>query len=143
MSKLASTLPLTSPKQQDGECYERQAIAFLQAQGLTLIAQNWLKAKVGELDAVMIESGMAWDTLVFVEVRKRKRSGFGDAVLSVTPTKQKKIAKTARYFLQAHPEYKEYECRFDVVAFDVDATDNKASPVMPEWVQGAFYADVW
>ena len=59
MSKLASTLPLTSPKQQDGECYERQAIAFLQAQGLTLIAQNWLKAKVGELDAVMIESGMA------------------------------------------------------------------------------------
>ena len=143
-------LTLTSPTQRQGSCFEQQACAFLQAQGLMLIAQNWQQPKVGELDLIMIEKGQAWSTLVFIEVRQRQRSGFGDAALSVTKSKQYKIIKAARYFLQQHPEYNDYECRFDVIAYDTNTKNNSSdvketSPknTQPEWLQGAFIASAW
>jgi len=147
-------LTLTSPKQRQGSLFEQQACEFLQAQGLRLITQNWQQPKIGELDLVMMETGRTWSTLVFIEVRQRKQSGFGDAALSVTASKQRKVIKAARYFLQQHPEYSDYECRFDVIAYNTvdkntqqsgieraierDVTDNQ-----PDWLQGAFIASAW
>ena len=143
-------LNLTSPTQRQGSRFEQQACEFLQAQGLMLIAQNWQQPKVGELDLIMIEKGRAWSILVFIEVRQRQRSGFGDAALSVTKNKQHKIIKAARYFLQQHPEYNDYECRFDVITYDTNAKNNSSdlketSPknTQPEWLQGAFIASAW
>ena len=149
-------LTLTSPTQRQGSRFEQQACAFLQAQGLILIAQNWQQPKVGELDLIMLEKGQAWSTLIFIEVRQRQRSGFGDAALSVTKNKQNKIIKAARYFLQQHPEYSEYECRFDVIAYDTHANtnannknkmnDTNQAPLkntQAEWLQGAFIASAW
>ena len=146
-------LTLTSPTQRQGSRFEQQACAFLQAQGLILIAQNWQQPKVGELDLIMLEKGQAWSILVFIEVRQRQRSGFGNAALSVTKSKQYKIIKAARYFLQQHPEYNEYECRFDVIAYDTNTNANKNKTndikeilpenIQPEWLQGAFIASAW
>jgi len=139
-------LTLTSPKQRQGSLFEQQACRFLQAQGLRLVARNWQQPKVGELDLVMIETGQAWSTLVFIEVRQRKQSVFGDAALSVTAGKQRKVIKAARYFLQHHPEYSDYECRFDVIAYNTaDKTKQKNSLAdnQPEWLQGAFIASAW
>lgn len=150
-------LTLTSPKQRQGSRFEQQACEFLQAQGLVLIAQNWQQPKVGELDLVMLEKGKTWPTLVFVEVRQRQRSGFGDAALSVTASKQRKIIKAARYFLQQNHKYSDYECRFDVIAYntvnnnskkETDITlDNQPNQRLennqPEWLQGAFIASAW
>ena len=140
-------LTLTSPTQRQGSRFEQQACAFLQAQGLILIAQNWQQPKVGELDLIMLEKGQAWSILVFIEVRQRQRSGFGDAALSVTKSKQYKIIKAARYFLQQHPEYNDYECRFDVIAYDTNTKNNSrdvkettSKNTQPEWLQGAFIA---
>ena len=149
-------LTLTSPTQRQGSRFEQQACAFLQAQGLILIAQNWQQPTVGELDLIMLEKGQAWSILVFIEVRQRQRSGFGDAALSVTKNKQNKIIKVARYFLQQHPEYSEYDCRFDVIAYDTHAStnannknkmnDTNQAPLtntQAEWLQGAFIASAW
>lgn len=152
-------LTLSSPKQRQGSRFEQRACEFLQAQGLQLIAQNWQQPKVGELDLVMLETSSAWSTLVFIEVRQRQHSGFGDAALSVTASKQRKMIKTARYFLQAYPKYSHYECRFDVIAYDTnkvkthsivaDHTNknnrhiNDKSENKPEWLQGAFIASAW
>ena len=149
-------LTLTSPTQRQGSRFEQQACEFLQAQGLILVAQNWQQPKVGELDLIMLEKEQAWSTLVFIEVRQRQRSGFGDAALSVTKNKQNKIIKAARYFLQQHPEYSEYECRFDVIAYDTHANtnannknkmnDTNQAPLkntQAEWLQGAFIASAW
>ena len=143
-------LNLTSPTQRQGSRFEQQACAFLQAQGLILIAQNWQQPKVGELDLIMLEKGQAWSILVFIEVRQRQRSGFGDAALSVTKSKQYKIIKAARYFLQQHPEYNDYECRFDVIAYDTNTKNNSrdvkettSKNTQPEWLQGAFIASAW
>jgi len=143
-------LTLTSPTQRQGSRFEQQACAFLQAQGLILIAQNWQQPKVGELDLIMLEKGQAWSILVFIEVRQRQRSGFGDAALSVTKSKQYKIIKAARYFLQQHPEYNDYECRFDVIVYDTNTKNNSrdvkettSKNTQPEWLQGAFIASAW
>lgn len=143
-------LVLTSPKQRQGSYYEQRACEFLQAKGLLLIAQNWQRPKVGELDLIMLEPGQAWMTVVFIEVRQRQRSVFGDAALSVTPSKQRKIIKTASHFLQQHTEYAQYDCRFDVVAFDLSAkereegvTANIAKATQPEWLTAAFVASAW
>ena len=143
-------LTLTSPTQRQGSRFEQQACEFLQAQGLILIAQNWQQPKVGELDLIMLEKGQAWSILVFIEVRQRQRSGFGNAALSVTKSKQYKIIKAARYFLQQHPEYNDYECRFDVIAYDTNTKNNSrdvkettSKNTQPEWLQGAFIASAW
>ena len=134
---------LTSPKQRQGDLFEQHAAAFLQAQGLILIAKNWQQPKVGELDLVMIETESAWSTLVFIEVRQRKGSVYGDAALSVSASKQRKVIKAAQFFLQQHPEYRDYDCRFDVVAYNTmhhvtPINQNAISP--PEWIKGAFIA---
>jgi len=148
-NKLPKPLVATSPTQRQGSYFEQLACTYLQQQGLQLIAQNWHQPKVGELDLVMIETGSAWSTLVFIEVRQRLRSNFGDALLSVTARKQAKVIKTAQYFLQQHPEYADFECRFDVVAFDIDKaintnTDNDKTPCYaPEWLAGVFVAKAW
>ena len=150
-------LMLTSPKQRQGSYFEQQACEFLQGQGLILIAQNWQQTKVGELDLVMLEKGQAWSTLVFVEVRQRQQSHFGDAALSVTAAKQRKIIKAARHFLQQNPQYHKYECRFDVIAYNTMNKKNKNEANItldnqpnqrleinqPEWLQGAFIASAW
>lgn len=151
-------LMLTSPKQRQGSYFEQQACEFLQGQGLILVAQNWQQPKVGELDLVMIEKGQVWSTLVFVEVRQRQRSYFGDAALSVTTSKQRKIIKAARYFLQQNQKYSDYECRFDVIAYNTANNSNSKNETnitldnqpnqrleinQPEWLQGAFIASAW
>ena len=150
-------LILTSPKQRQGSRFEQRACEFLQAQGLILIAQNWQQPKVGELDLVMLEKGQAWSTLVFIEVRQRQNSVFGDAALSVTASKQRKIIKAARYFLQQNQKYSDYECRFDVIAYNTSNNNNKNEVDVtlgtqpnqrleinqPEWLQGAFIASAW
>ena len=150
-------LMLTSPKQRQGSYFEQQACDFLQERGLILIAQNWQQPKVGELDLVMLEKGQAWSTLVFVEVRQRQQSPFGDAALSVTAAKQRKIIKAARHFLQQNPQYHKYECRFDVIAYNTMNKKNKKEANItldnqpnqrleinqPEWLQGAFITSAW
>ena len=150
-------LMLTSPKQRQGSLFEQRACEFLQAQGLILIAQNWQQPKIGELDLVMLEKEQAWSTLVFIEVRQRQNSVFGDAALSVTASKQRKIIKAARYFLQQNQKYSDYECRFDVIAYNTSNNNNKNEADVtlstkpnqrleinrPEWLQGAFIASAW
>jgi len=59
-------------RSQSGKDAERQALEHLQQHGLRLLAQNWL-CKRGELDLVMLDG----DTVVFVEVRYRKKHSMG------------------------------------------------------------------
>lgn len=136
-------LALTSPKQRQGSQFEQLACEYLQAKGLILIAKNWHQPKVGELDLVMLEMADKGSTLVFIEVRQRKRSSFGSAALSITAAKQRKIIKTAQYFLAKHLDYTDFECRFDVIAYDVAQAKERLDTSSPEWLIGAFVAQAW
>ncbi|WP_019671706.1 YraN family protein [Psychrobacter lutiphocae] len=141
---------LASPKQCHGGYYEQLAASYLQQQGLILIASNWQQPKVGEIDLVMLHLGKCWHVLLFIEVRKRKITSYGDAAMSVTKAKQRKLIKTAYYFLQQHPQYAKLDCRFDVVAYNQPAfaIQSTVEPQnqynnQPEWIQGAFLAPAW
>lgn len=106
-----------------GQTAESSAAAFLQANGLKLVARNW-RCRFGEIDLVMQDGA----TLVFVEVRLRRRSDFGGAAASVTPAKQKKLLAAARQYLATLKTLP--PCRFDVVAL--------AGGGAPEWIRNAF-----
>ena len=114
--------------QQVGDAGESDALAFLAARGLRPLARN-VRFKGGELDLVMLDG----ETLVFVEVRRRGRVDFGDALDSVDARKVRKLVLAARLYLQREPRHAHRDCRFDVVGFD--------GPAEPRWVRGAFTLD--
>lgn len=109
-----------------GTIKELQALHFLKKQGLKLLQRNY-STRFGEVDLIMSEQ----NTLVFIEVRYRSSTEYGNALESVDFFKQQKLSLTAQYFLQAHPHYQNIDCRFDVIAF---SKDNKK----PEWIRNAF-----
>jgi len=96
---------------QFGQQAEKEACEFLVSQGLKFEEANF-ECKAGEIDLIM------WDdeTLVFVEVRFRKKMGYGDGADSVTLTKQRRIIRSALLYLQKHDLMDEHPCRFDVIA---------------------------
>lgn len=117
--------------QQLGQHAEQRACLYLQAQGLSLIRQNFY-SKYGEIDLVMLDTQQ---TLVFVEVRYRSSQTFGGAVASITPSKQRKIIAAARYFLYCYPQYACFNIRFDVLAIDKQGNNTIT------WLPAAFLVD--
>jgi putative endonuclease len=100
-----------TPKQQTGDAGEARAASFLAGLGYVVVGRN---VQVGrdELD-VICEDG---DIVVFVEVRTRVRTV--DALESVTPAKQRRVARAAARWLG--PLLNRRFVRFDVVAVDDD-----------------------
>lgn len=117
---------LLQPNNSTGVIAEEKALAYLITQGLTLLHQNYY-CRLGEVDLIMLDD----DVLVFIEVRYRKNSYFGGALASISPSKQRKIIKTANHYLAQL--ITEPYCRFDAIALnDTDA--------LPLWVKDAFQA---
>ncbi|MFJ4142167.1 YraN family protein [Pseudomonas sp. NPDC089734] len=116
-------------RQQAGREAESYALLYLQQQGLRPVAQNW-SCKRGELDLVMLDG----DTVVFVEVRYRRHSGWGGAMESVDFRKQEKLIAAAQLFLQQESQWASYPCRFDVIA--IEGEPGKAAPL--NWLKHAF-----
>ncbi|MAB97856.1 MAG: YraN family protein [Pseudomonadaceae bacterium] len=120
-----------SSKQSTGKDAEALACDFLKQQGLRLITQNW-SCRRGELDLVMLDA----DTVVFVEVRYRRHSGWGGAAESVDKRKQQKLCIAANHFLQQESRWGKHPCRFDVIAI----SHKPDSPPQLNWIKNAFDA---
>jgi putative endonuclease len=118
---------MVSPTQQFGKVVEDLACKFLENNGLQLITRNF-QCKYGEIDLIMQDQ----DVVVFVEVRYRKSSEFGDSVASVTRSKQLKLIQTAKCYLLERNIYDAVLCRFDVWACDADMINIK-------WIRDAFW----
>ena len=117
----------TLSSRQIGSAIEQDACYYLIQQGLKLIKSNY-SCEMGEIDLIMKDQA----TLVFVEVRYRKYEEYGDALESVTPKKQRKIIRTAQYYLQQNNLYDKIACRFDVIT--PAATTQKF-----QWIKDAFW----
>ena len=113
---------------EQGQKAESIALDYLQKHGLTLLERNF-HSRFGELDLVMQDA----DSLVFVEVRLRTNSDFGDGATSVDIHKQRKLAKTALSYLKARGKNNHY-CRFDVISVSRNADDS----VTIDWIKNAF-----
>jgi putative endonuclease len=113
-------------RRETGSRAENSASAFLQSQGFSIVARNFLR-RVGELDIV----ARAGDLLVIAEVRTRASDEYGGAAASIGRAKQKRIAATTGLLLQRHPELRRCRVRFDVIV----VRDGSI-----EWLKHAFEA---
>ena len=113
-------------RRQAGSRAENSACEFLEAQGFTIVARNFLR-RVGELDVV----ARAGELLVVAEVRTRSSDAYGGAAASVDRLKQRRVAATTGLLLQQYRELRQCRVRFDVII----VRDGKI-----EWLKHAFDA---
>lgn len=112
-----------------GQRAERRAETYLLRQGLRMIERNY-RCRLGEIDLIMRHA----ETLVFVEVRLRGRSAFGDGIASVGRHKQHRLLRAAGHFLMRNPRWQHAACRFDVIGIERDSD-------RITWITDAFQAD--
>jgi putative endonuclease len=121
----------TDPRRQRGAASEQLAAAYLQTQGLLVLAHN-VRCRAGELDLVCLDRNV----LAIVEVRQRGRVDFGGALASVDAIKQRKIIRATQFLIRRRPHWGRYPMRFDVVGIEglPDGTYRIA------WIKDAFRA---
>src|SRR3989344_4440668 len=88
---------------------EHIARSYLRRKGLVHVASNW-SCKTGEIDLIMQDGS----TLVFVEVRLRAPTTYGEGFETVARSKQRKLILTAQYYQQKVGWWG--DVRFDVVS---------------------------
>ncbi len=112
-----------------GKTAEHLAESYLRQLKIQIIDRNF-RSKFGEIDLI----GLDKKTLVFFEVRYRSSSRYGSAIESVNTSKQKKIIRTAEFYLSRQTEYRNFTMRFDVIG--IDSSHNI------DWIKGAFLSTV-
>lgn len=121
-----------------GNQIEALVCNYLRQQKLKLIDRNY-RCRLGEIDLIMSDQS----TLVFIEVRYRQHHHFGSSLESINLIKQKKIIKTAEYYLLSQQLSEKMTCRFDVVGVK-PATNklvgsiSKLDSAQVEWIKNAF-----
>lgn len=108
---------------------ERQAKAYLERQGLLILAQNY-RTRYGEIDMIATDDAY----IIFVEVKMRRNKQFALAREHVTLKKQQKILLAAEGFLQKMPDTR--QPRFDVLEVYGDAEENRLDEII--WLRDAF-----
>ncbi|HEX5700098.1 MAG TPA: YraN family protein [Rubrobacter sp.] len=93
---------------------EDLALRYLIQHGYALVERNY-RTRRGEIDLIVRKD----DILVFVEVKLRRQTAFGDPLEAVTPRKQNTIRSVAEHYLYTrNPSFD--TLRFDVIGILVD-----------------------
>ena len=110
-----------------GDRGEDIASRYLARSGYEVVERNY-RTRRGELDLIARRDG----TLVIVEVKLRRGTGYGDPLEAVTPRKQQAIRLMAEEYLhERDPDFQ--DVRFDVVGILLRAGRPEISHV-----EGAF-----
>ena len=126
-----------------GQWAEQTALLFLQSQQYQYVNKNY-HSRFGEIDLIVKRD----NELVFVEVKARSAGSYAGACEVISYSQQRKIIKTAQFFLQRYPNYYNFDCRFDVICFDFP--QKLAKTVQPDfsklkydqqWIKHAFTLD--
>ena len=126
-----------------GQWAEQTALLFLQSQQYQYVNKNY-HSRFGEIDLIVKRD----NELVFVEVKARSAGSYAEACEVISYSQQRKIIKTAQFFLQRYPNYYNFDCRFDVICFDFP--QKLAKTVQPDfsklqydqqWIKPAFTLD--
>ena len=108
-----------------GEIGERVTCQWLRSKGFQILDQRW-HCRFGEIDLIALEPSQGETILAFIEVKARRGGNWDlDGLLAITPAKQKKLIKTAQFYLAEHERLKDSPCRFDVAL--VEIAKNNAS----------------
>ena len=96
----------------------------MKRQGLRPVDRNF-QCRLGEIDLIMMDG----KCLVFTEVRYRSRNRITTASATVDIHKQRKLIRTAAFYIASRSRYSTSVIRFDVIAIDGEAI---------EWIPDAF-----
>lgn len=97
-----------------GNIGEDRACEYLAKKKYTILERNF-RQRFGEIDIIALDK----EVLVFVEVKTLPGGNIEILEKELNRTKQKKIIKTAKSYLQKNRQYSERLIRFDVLAIDV------------------------
>ena len=101
---------MKTPNIARGQIGEDIAVDFLSKKGYRVLRRNY-RYEHGEID-IIAESE---HVLVFVEVKTRVSTSFGEPEDAISNRKQEILRKTAEGFLMEH-DIVDQDCRFDVIA---------------------------
>lgn len=93
-----------------GTLYERKAAHYLETNGYHIVEKNF-RCKAGEIDLIATVEGY----LCFIEVKYRSSDRRGNPAEAITPTKIRRITRTAEYYMLTHTIAQDTPCRFDAV----------------------------
>jgi len=131
--KLLSKNSSEKPKAVDiGTLGENEAVRILKKHGYKIIERNF-RTRFGEIDIIAKDK----EYTCFVEVKLRKSSYHGTASEMVDAAKQKKIIRAAKIYAYRNRLF-ESSLRFDVVAIEAFAKDNKLYDIKSEVIKNAF-----
>lgn len=111
-------LPLTMPgaamsasdtSYKKGLMAEKMAALLLRIKGYKIL-QSRYKTRFGEIDLIARQG----KTLIFVEVKARPDER--RALEAISLRAQKRIYDTASFYLAEHPDFQNFEMRFDVIS---------------------------
>lgn len=102
------------PALSTGAAGEQRAQTFLREQGYDIVCANY-RSRFGEIDIITENDAY----IVFVEVKTRKNNRFSSAAEAVTIGKQRKIIKTAQWYLMEKASL--LQPRFDVIEVYTDS----------------------
>lgn len=97
-----------------GDEGEEKACKFLLQNSYHIIERNW-RTRYGEIDIIAEKENV----LVFVEVKALPSGNAEILAHELDLRKQKKIIKTANYFLLKHRKYNSCKIRFDIIVIDM------------------------
>ncbi|MDH5537569.1 MAG: YraN family protein [Betaproteobacteria bacterium] len=109
-----------------GKDAETLAAEFLARKGVVITQRNY-RCRFGEIDLIARDGA----TLVFVEVRSRRREAYGGAAESITAAKRARLIHAARHYLATAAL--DTPARFDAILI-------RGEPPRIEWIRGAFNA---
>jgi putative endonuclease len=112
--------------------FEDFARDYLAKLGLRFLEKNY-HCRYGEIDLIMRDR----ETVCFIEVKYRKTLDFGGAAYSISPSKQRKIIKTAMFYSAQHKNLTKCALRID--AFLIQHQSDGSNQI--NWIQNAFYAE--
>lgn len=92
-----------------GQKGEDIAVDFLEGSGYKVLDRNF-RCRNGEIDIIALDG----KSIVFVEVKTRKRDNFGSPKFAVDWRKQKQLVRVALTYLK-HKRLMDKPARFDVV----------------------------
>jgi putative endonuclease len=105
---------MPTQKRKLGNAGEDYCVKYLIDLGYQILSRNFI-SPFGEID-IIVENQTS---LVFIEVKTRTDESVDHAMLSITASKQKKITKTAMFFLQSYNNPNVIEHRFDVIILQI------------------------